>query len=366
MLRHEFLERVEHGLGLFGVEGAGARHVVFHQAALQDFGRDELREGGGVKVDGLLHFDERVDHVLRSDDVAQTEARGEHLGHRAHADRAFGRNGAKRDRGTFAEVDFAVGIVFKEPEVVFAGLFAELAAAFLADRAARRILEGRHHVRKARAAAFFAEPVGIEPLVVGLHFDVFGEAEVEGAERTHVGRAFDEHLAAFVEEEAGDHVEALLRTRGDEDFVDRGRNAALRFLFGDRFAQFLHARSGGVLQGDGALFIENLAGRGLHRFDREALRARQAAREADHFRTCGERKNVRDDGRALGAAGFTVVGCRARLLTAFLRHDQINSVKKIFWCGVFCTSQGIPSVRWYIVAQRSHSFGAQKIFFCAF
>ena len=208
VLGHEFLKRVEHGLGLFGVEGAGARHVVFHQAALQDFGRDELREGGGVKVDGLLHFDERVDHVLRSDDVAQTEARGEHLGPRAHADRAFGRNGAKRDRGTFAEIDFAVGIVFKEPEVVFAGLFAELAAAFLADRTARRILEGRHHVRKACAAAFFAEPVGIEPLVVGLHFDVFGEAEVESAERAHVGRAFDEHLAAFVEEEAGDHVRA--------------------------------------------------------------------------------------------------------------------------------------------------------------
>ena len=106
-----------------------------------------------MKVDGLLHFDERVDHVLRSDDVAQTEARREYLGHRVERDRAFRRKSTHGKRRFFVVVDLTVGIVFKNPEIVFARLFRQELAAFDVDRAARRVLEGRHDVGEASAAA---------------------------------------------------------------------------------------------------------------------------------------------------------------------------------------------------------------------
>ena len=284
-------------------------------------GGDELGVGARVQVHGGLHLLEGVEDVLGTADVAEAEAGGEHLGHRAEAQRALGCEGSQGDRRTLCVVELAVGIVLDEPEVVLTGLFGELAAAFLADRAAGRVLVGGHHVGKLGARDAVVDQVGVEALIVGRQADELRLAELECIESAHVGRRFDEDLVTLVGEDAGDHVEGLLGAGDDHDFVGRRGHAVVGLDFGDGFEKCGHAAHGGVLQSHLRTRLQNPIGRILDGFDREAFGGGKAAGEADHFRTGGEGEDLADHRAFLGLADLAVGGRRGLVACAALCHD---------------------------------------------
>ncbi len=62
--------------------------------------------------------------------------------------------------------ELTVGVVFNNPEIVFAGFFRKFLSSFFGKRNAGRILECRNHVGEADAAEFRTDFIGVEAVFV--------------------------------------------------------------------------------------------------------------------------------------------------------------------------------------------------------
>ena len=247
MTRHQ----LEHEVAAGGIDRPQALEVAGQHARLEELIDHDLVEGARVEVRRLL---ERQDlgHVrLVHDHVAEPEPRREDLREGPEQDHPVAVVERLDRRGAAAAVvEVAVGIVLEDRHAMAARDVVDRPLARLAHAHARRVLEARDgvdelgpHVRQHRL-----QGVGAHALLVHRHRHVVGLVRVEGLQRPEEGRVADDDLVARVEEELGDHVERLLRSRGDQDLALAGGDALLGQVGRQQAAQRTVALRRTVLQ----------------------------------------------------------------------------------------------------------------------
>ena len=108
---------------MLAVDRADFREMRLQKAACEHSGSDELIDAGSGEDSVALDLREHLNHVTRRDDVAKAKTRGEDLREGAEADRAVRRQIPDGDRRLLFVPEFAIRIVFNDPEIVLLGFF---------------------------------------------------------------------------------------------------------------------------------------------------------------------------------------------------------------------------------------------------
>ena len=119
----------------------------------------------------------------------------------------------------------------------------------------------------------------------------------KGLDGAQVAGLLDDQVVALVEKGLAEQVQALLRTGGDEDVLDRDvQPLLLSVAVGDPLAQAGEALGVGVLEGVRARLGEHVVGGLLQPLDREVEPVGQAAGKADDRRVDGDLEDLADKG----------------------------------------------------------------------
>ena len=240
-------------------------------AALPHVVDNPLVESAGAEIRGLLRHLELRSNCRRSGDPRHSKSGRHGLRKAGHVDDAavlvvgFDRPGVARGRH-IVEMQRAVRIVFDDENVAPCGPLEELPAFFETDEKAGRVLKIRHDVEEGNppAGAAFAyrysfEIVEVDPI------SFLGDADErrlrvsKRGDRSRVGRQFHEDDVARVDEDARDEIERLLRTGGNDHFIRRRSNAAIRQNLRQRFDKRPVSSRRPVLE-DGAIRSDTVVG----------------------------------------------------------------------------------------------------------
>ena len=184
-----------------------------------------LAEGRRLEVDGLFQLDDFIDDDRVGYHPGNTKARHKDFRERTEKNDISFRIHRFQGRYLVAVIaQFAVGVVFEDREVIAVDDVHESLAPFYGPSDARRVLEFRDDVHHADAVAVFFQNLfqffRDNALFVRRHFNEFRFAELKGIEGAEVGRAFDEDDVARVNEDLGQHGQALLGPRRNSDVID--------------------------------------------------------------------------------------------------------------------------------------------------
>ncbi|NYH18945.1 hypothetical protein GGD41_006173 [Paraburkholderia bryophila] len=239
---------------------------------------------GVCKSVALLGLHQFEDEFFGRDDVADPQARRQHLRERTEVDdmvRRHGEHGGQRLTGV---VERAVRVVFDHRERCGLRELGERAAALDRQTAAGRILEIRLRVQQARAGRQFGrEGFGNQALLVGRHLNVARLVHRERLQRAEVRGRFDQHRAVRTDQHFAEQVERLLRTGSDQHLAGTDLRTIHRIALGNPFAQRQIAFGRAVLQRRGGRVAQNAVRCFAHAFSREGGRRGQAARERNDF-----------------------------------------------------------------------------------
>ena len=169
---------------------------------------------------------------------------------------------------------------------------------------------------------------------VVVHRDVHDLRLVRGerAQRADVRRAFGDHDVTRVAEQPRDHVQAHLGADGHDDVVRVCLDALEGHDFADLLTQHGDAVRRAVLQGDQAVFGDDLRHLRGQRVERERGQVRHAAGERDDLGPAGHREQRPDlgGGHPGGARGVPlevrveVLAAAVRLAGAVLGHRRFT------------------------------------------
>ena len=118
---------------MLAVDRADFREMRLQKAACEHSGSDELIDAGSGEDSVALDLREHLNHVTRRDDVAKAKTRGEDLREGAEADRAVRRQIPDGDRRLLFVPEFAIRIVFNDPEIVLLGFFNQRSSSVRSD-----------------------------------------------------------------------------------------------------------------------------------------------------------------------------------------------------------------------------------------
>jgi hypothetical protein len=278
-------------------------------------GGEPGRRGGlvdrrGVQVGGLLGDGQRRQQPGRRPQPPQPQPRRGDLGEAAQVHDVpvgAGLRGQWEHRRP-AVAQLAVGVVLHHPHAVPRRQLDDLGPPALRHRAAGRVGEGGDQVEQGRSLPpdDLRERLRVEAVLVGADRDDAGPGQLEALQCGEVRRVLDEHDRARVEQRGGDQAERLLRTRGDQQVVHAGGQAARGHPRGDPRTQRAVALGGRVLEGTPCVGTpEHLVEGGAHAVQVEQLGSGQATGEGDDLRTVeqGEQLAHRRAGHAVEAGG---------------------------------------------------------------
>lgn len=164
------------------------------KAACEHSGSDELIDAGSGEDSVALDLREHLNHVTRRDDVAKAKTRGEDLREGAEADRAVRRQIPDGDRRLLFVPEFAIRIVFNDPEIVLLGFFNQLLPALSAHRLSGRIAVSGERIGKPDTARFFPDFSRSRAFSIRRHFNVRRLREVESFQGANIGRTLNQNL----------------------------------------------------------------------------------------------------------------------------------------------------------------------------
>lgn len=304
-----FVHEAEHEVAPFTVDLPEHGDVRGEEGfVLRDFVGDELVEGAGVEVGGLFDLHQFFDDGRGGDEVADAQAGGENFGEGSGVDDVtidgVGTTGGGfdfEDGGDFfaAVAQFTVGIIFDKGELMLDEQLREFEAAFVAEGDALRVLEGGDGIDdfvtlgEQRLEFVYDHAVGIG--------GNGGELNVVGTPRGHhaeIGGVFDNDMIAMIDEDTPQHIDALLRTAGDEDVIGMDSEVGGGEAAGDEAAKFWHAFTGAVLKNFTAAFGKDDIGGMTDAFHRKEFRRRQPTGKRNDIRLCRELEDF-TDGRTL-------------------------------------------------------------------
>ncbi len=296
--REEFGQCRQHRLALVGIQFADGRDVLAKKAVLDHFVHHHLRQLRGVQIGGLLGLLQLAHQRHRRHHVAEADAGRQHLGERAHVDDAAGIHGQHLRQRFAAIAERAIRVVFNQRQPESRADFDQGGAAFDRQAAAGRVLEIRQCIQHAGALPDRAHGFRQQAVIVGRYRYEFGAIYRERLQRTEITRGLDQHLAAFVDQDLAEQIEALLRTGGHQDLIRHDLGTVSRQRIGNPFPQRQITVGRSVLQRDLALAGQHTVESRLHAFYRKRRGRRQAAGERNDFRTHRDLQDFADD-RAL-------------------------------------------------------------------
>ena len=258
--------------------------------------------------------------VLGGDQVADTQARQQRLGHGTGVDPTGLLEAADDGRGlAFIEHQLAVGLVFDQghAELVEQGRHGFTLG--FAVTGAGRILESRDQVGESRLVILQTLTQSRQLGAVGLlrYADAVGAEQLKGLQGSQVSRRFEQHLGARIDEQLGRQVQGLLRAADDQHLAGIAGHAQGACFGSDGLTQgrlaFAHAVLTHARRHLGPVHLRQ------HRL------GRQATGKGHHFRTLRRGKNFTDQGAfqagdAFGEGhgmswGAKVVGIKSNCLT---------------------------------------------------
>ena len=111
---------------------------------------------------------------------------------------------------------------------------------------------------------------------------------------TQIGRRFDQHAIAGIDEQFADQIESLLRSGSNEDVFRFRFNSVARDVARDHFAERFVTFGGAILQGEVRFLLQNFLAGFLKTLGRKNFRRRQSAGERDHFGALRELEELAD------------------------------------------------------------------------
>ena len=258
------------------------QEIVFH-----DLDHHALREDRRVQVNGLLGLQQLRVNRLGRHQKAEAQARRQDLRERAEVDTTFWVARSQRQRRRFVEPQLAIRVVFHDRQIGLGRSGRDGGTARFGHGATGRVLEVGQQVDEAggvrvvacRAPGLGDQVVDEHAIVVARHAHRYRFHRREGLQRAQVGRRFDQHTAARIEQHLGDQVEALLRAGGDQHLrrVDVPREHVRHDL-----TQRAVAFAGGVLKGGHAVVGQHFGtGSGKGRNGERAGRGQSACQADD-------------------------------------------------------------------------------------
>ena len=209
-----------------------------------------------------------------------------------------------------------VRIVFDDRYAVLIREHHQLFAPRTRKRYSAWVLEVRQNVHELwPRAQRVLHVAGLDAVSVNGNGDVLGAHQVERLQRAEVSRALHQDAVAAIDEQLGDQVQRLLRTRSDQHVIDAGQNSIARHVRDDVLAQRPIAFRRPVLQCRRSLASVRPAGMLPGSVPPEIPRGGQAAGKGDHFWTLCKLEKFADD-RAFGGLGaLCVTMCPGRCHT---------------------------------------------------
>ena len=209
--------------------------------------------------------------------------------------------GAQRPLRLGVETKQAVRVVLDNQQ---AGPLADaehLGPALGAERDPGGVVERGDRVQELHPLALAGEPgdafiqcLGYQPVVVHRHVHDTRLVGSEGSEGSHVGGPLGQDHVPWIDEDAGDEVERLLRADRDDHVVGMGMDSLQRHHLADALAQCRVALPRPVLQSDRAMLGNQLAGHLAHGIQRQGGDVGHPAGQRHDLRPGGHREQGPD------------------------------------------------------------------------
>ena len=272
-----------------------------------------LVDAGRVQVGRLLGLQQLGVQHGRRHQVAQAEARRQHLAEAAEVQHALGPVRCQRRGRRGVEPQVAIRVVFDQRHAHGLGGRQQGQAPRGRQHPAGGVLEVGQQVGEAGARRVVrqrADGLGQRPVGIASQAGVDRLVRVEGLQRAQVGGRLHRHRRAGVDHHLADQVQPLLRSGGDQHLARADLHAQRAQVLGHPLAQRREAFTGGVLQrlarGLGQHPVAGVAD-GLHR---KGVGRRQPAGHRQDAGLLGHLEDLADDGRVepRAAAGLVPEG----------------------------------------------------------
>ena len=267
---------------------------------------DILEQHVGVHISGLLGDGERHSERLVEHEEAQSERRGHHLGKAACIqDAAFGVHRLDGRHVLAGKAQLAVRVVLKNGDIVLAREFVHLFTLFERGRDAGRVLEGRDRVQQLGLGVRLEsglERIRIHAVLLHRNADQLGAIRTECVQAADKGRVLGQNDIAFVYQNLGGQVGALLTAGQDEQLIVLEiKTLCAGEVVLHRIAQRRVALGQTVLQNRDRCVLHDVCDDVRNLGHREGLCGRVAAAKRDHVRVRAELEQL-TDGRAVHIA----------------------------------------------------------------
>ena len=267
--------------------------MLFQETILDDLVHHALVEARRVQIGRLFGLQQLRVQRFRRDRVAQPQARRQHFGERAEVDRAVARRCRQRRWRRFVEPQIAIRVVFDDRQAELQRFIDECRAARRRQTTPARVLVVRQQVDETRVA-YAGQAFGRRAFVVTFDGVEHRLIRRESLQRAEVGRCFDRHRTAGVDQHLADQIEPLLRAGGDQHLVGVGLDAVRGHLGGDPLAQRRITFTGCVLQGFARRVAQDSGGGLGHRGNWKCVGRRQPTGERNDAGPFGDLEDLAD------------------------------------------------------------------------